>query len=62
MKFLSEANLPALGMAVVTVSLGISIIYDGRIWDISLGEERYLVGGVAVLFGIYFGLLGIRHK
>lgn len=39
---------------------GASIIFRGRIWDLALGDERFLVGGIMLLIGMYFSILALK--
>lgn len=50
----SPGRFWSLVLGVLSLMLGLKILYTGNIKNtISLGNDRYVVGGVIVAFGIY---------
>ena len=50
--FLSK-NIKSLLFGVIFVLSGINIFIKGKIWNLQLAYERYLVGGAILAVGIY---------
>lgn len=48
--------------AIILIFIGGSIGYGGRMWNFQLGNERYLVGGTLIAFGLYIIFLVATSK
>jgi len=42
------------------VLVGVSFMVTGRIWDLALGGEKYIVGGVFVACGLGVWVVALR--
>ena len=41
---------------------GVLVISIGRVWNIILGNEKYLIGGVTLVFGLIVFYIAIRER
>lgn len=57
----SKPNWNTFFIGFASFLSGLSIIFRGTIWNLGLGNERYLVGGIAIFFGIYCLALGAKQ-
>lgn len=55
-----RVNVPVMVVGLALLFGGASIIFRGRIWDLALGDERFLVGGIMLLIGMYFSILALK--
>jgi len=55
-------RLPVAAFGVVALLVGANIVLTGKIWDLLLSQERYLVGGCVIALGLYAVILSITHK
>jgi len=62
MKFPSNMDLSTVGIGLVLVVGGVVIMLRGRLWSLLLADERYLVGGAILAYGLYAIFLGIKNK
>ena len=62
MKRLFKVNYPVLGVGLAALFAGIGIAYDGGIRMVILGNERYLVGGLVTLVGLYCVFLAFSSE
>lgn len=60
MNVLREFNRSMLIVVLACFFSGIFIIFKGMIWDLILGDERYIVGGTMIIAGLYFLILIIQ--
>lgn len=60
MKSLRKFNRSAVITGLAMLFLGTNILFRGTIWNVVLGDERYFVGGLALLAGLYFVFLGFK--
>ena len=60
MTIFDKINAPVVVIGTSILLVGINIIYRGNIWNIVLGDERYLIGGLALLVGLYITILGLK--
>lgn len=51
-----------LVFGLVLLGTGISILWRGRIWSLMLADERYIVGALPILAGIYVIYLSLSKK
>jgi hypothetical protein len=58
----SKFNLPVLICGLAMLFFGINVLYRGNVWSVVLGNERYLVGGVAIVFAFYLAFLGLKQR
>lgn len=58
----TRSKVSALVIAFSMFLMGVNIVTRGNIWNLVLGKERYLVGGVAIMFGIYIVLLVLKKN
>ncbi len=49
-------------VGVLVLINSVRILYDGRIRHILLGDERYIVGTIALIFSIYIIYLSFKNK
>lgn len=60
MKLLRKINL-IMALGTIMLLVGMLVIYDGVTRaGVLVGGERYFVGGLAVLVGLYFIFLGFK--
>lgn len=63
---LKRSNIAIFALAITMIIGGLDIAIEGQMRTLLLGNERYLVGGTLMLFGIYCLILGVsrwqRHK
>lgn len=63
MSIFSKINVTVVVMALMTIFLGLHIAYTGTVKGFAfLGNERYLIGGITILTGLYFLYLGLKTK
>lgn len=60
MTIFDKINIPVVVVGVSILLAGTNIIYRGNIWNIVLDDERYFVGGLALLVGLYITILGLK--
>lgn len=48
--------------SAVLIGAGAIVIWTGRVWNIMLHENKYIAGGVTILFGVLVGILGLRQR
>ena len=60
MTIFDKINVPVVIIGTSMLLVGINIIYRGNIWNIVLGNERYLVGCLALFVGLYITILGFK--
>jgi hypothetical protein len=58
MKSFSKINIPIVIIGFSMLFAGANIVYRGNVWNLVLGNERYFVGGLALLVGVYLSILG----
>jgi sulfite exporter TauE/SafE len=49
-------------MGVFLIALGLVIFWRGRIWSLVLADERFIVGSLPILAGIYAIYLTHRNS
>ena len=62
MKIPFKINYPVFGVGLAALFAGIGIIHDGGIRMVILGNERYFVGGLITLVGLYCVFLAFRKR
>lgn len=55
-------NLVLLFFSVISLFSGLDIIINGEMRNLQLGDERYLIGGVITIIGLYALYLIYKNK
>ncbi len=57
---LDKIDIPMVVIGASILFAGVNILIRGNIWNIVLGDERYIIGGIALLAGLCITVLGFR--
>lgn len=58
----SLQRLPVIVFGLAMLLCGGNLIYRGNLWNIVLGGERYFVGGLFIVIGLYFTWTAFEFK
>lgn len=63
MNIFRKINATVVFLALLMIILGLHVAFTGTIKGaLVFGNERYIIGGLVVLGGLYFLFLGLRDK
>lgn len=58
----NRSNVGVILFGLVCIASGALLIAKGTVWNLSLGDKKYLVGGVMSLYGLYALVRGILGR
>lgn len=63
MNIFRKMNATAVFLALLMIILGLHVAFTGTIKGfLVFGNERYIIGGLTILGGVYFLFLGLRDR
>ena len=57
-----KPHLGALTVGLASLASGGSILTQGLVWNLNLGEAKHVIGGLLVVFGVYCLFLALKVR
>ena len=48
--------------SLILIFIGIEVILIGHVWNLYLGNEKYLIGGVSFVVGVFIIIIAYRER